>query len=71
MNPRGGRVPEPDEAWIGLGTNLGDREANMCAALDHFGEAVVALSPIVETEPWGIREQPWFLNAVARLRWRF
>ena len=69
MTPTWGRRPEPDEAWIGLGTNLGDREANLRAAVRHFGEALVALSPIVETEPWGIREQPWFLNAVARLRW--
>ncbi len=69
MTATGGRAPEPDEAWIGLGTNLGDREANLRGALSHFGDAVVQVSPVVETEPWGIREQPWFLNAVARLRW--
>lgn len=64
-----GRSPAADEAWIGLGTNLGDRATYLQRALDSFGDAVVSVSPIVETEPWGIRDQPWFLNTVARLRW--
>lgn len=68
MTARFGRHPAADEAWIGLGTNLGDRHANMQAALSAF-DCVVEVSPVVETEPWGIRDQPWFLNAVARLRW--
>jgi len=64
-----GRPPEADEAWIGLGTNLGDRAAHLTAALKAFGTSVTVVSPVVETEPWGIRDQPWFLNAVARIRW--
>jgi 2-amino-4-hydroxy-6-hydroxymethyldihydropteridine diphosphokinase len=63
------RAIATDEAWIGLGTNLGDREQNLQRALSSFGDAVVLWSPIFETEPWGIREQPWFLNAVALLHW--
>jgi len=63
------RAPAGDEAWIGLGTNLGDRAANLDEAARQFGQAVVAISPVYETAPWGIREQPWFLNAVLRLRW--
>lgn len=63
------RAPAPDEAWIGLGSNLGDREAHLHAAAERFGDAVVLMAPIVETEPWGITEQPWFLNTVLRLRW--
>ncbi|MCO4770909.1 MAG: 2-amino-4-hydroxy-6-hydroxymethyldihydropteridine diphosphokinase [Deltaproteobacteria bacterium] len=63
------RGPAPHEAWIGLGTNLGDREANLAAAVRHFGEHVVLVSPVFETEPWGILDQPWFLNAVVQLRW--
>ena len=66
MEPRG---PAPDEAWIGLGTNLGDRQANLLAAARSFGDAST-LSPVFETAPWGILDQPWFLNAVLRLRWR-
>jgi 2-amino-4-hydroxy-6-hydroxymethyldihydropteridine diphosphokinase len=30
---------------------------------------VIEVSPIYETSPWGIVEQPWFLNQVARLVW--
>jgi len=63
------RRPAAHEAWIGLGTNLGDRDANLSEALQHFGDAVVSVSPVFETEPWGIKDQPWFLNAVARLHW--
>ncbi len=60
-----------DEAWIGLGSNLGDREAHLADALSWLGRRaeVRLVSPWLETEPWGIREQPWFLNGVAQLRW--
>jgi len=63
------RRPAPDEAWVGLGSNVGDREGWIQRALERLGEPVVEVSPIVETAPWGILDQPWFLNGVARLRW--
>jgi 2-amino-4-hydroxy-6-hydroxymethyldihydropteridine diphosphokinase len=52
-------------AYVGLGANLGDREASIRAA----AEALDArrLSTIRETEPWGYADQPRFLNAVAEL----
>jgi 2-amino-4-hydroxy-6-hydroxymethyldihydropteridine diphosphokinase len=52
-------------AYVGLGSNLGDREATIrrAAALIEASR----LSAIVETEPWGYREQPAFLNAAAEL----
>jgi 2-amino-4-hydroxy-6-hydroxymethyldihydropteridine diphosphokinase len=52
-------------AYVGLGSNLGDREAAIRAAAEAVGAR--RLSPIVETEPWGYEEQPRFLNAVAEL----
>jgi 2-amino-4-hydroxy-6-hydroxymethyldihydropteridine diphosphokinase len=52
-------------AYVGLGANLGDREAAIRRAADLIG--VVRLSPIVETEPWGYADQPRFLNAVAEV----
>lgn len=60
-----------DEAWIGLGSNLGDRESHLADALRWLGRTaeVVRVSPWLETEPWGIAEQPWFLNGVAQVRW--
>jgi 2-amino-4-hydroxy-6-hydroxymethyldihydropteridine diphosphokinase len=57
------------EAWIGLGGNLGDRMATLGEALAALGDAVEQVSPIYETAPWGVLDQPWFLNGVARLRW--
>lgn len=52
--------------YLGLGANLGERAAAIgeaCARLERCGARVLALSPIYETEPWGIVEQPRFLNA--------
>jgi 2-amino-4-hydroxy-6-hydroxymethyldihydropteridine diphosphokinase len=52
-------------AYVGLGSNLGDREATIRTAAGLIGSR--RLSRIVETEPWGNEEQPKFLNAVAEL----
>ena len=53
-------------AYIGLGSNQGDRRASLEAAVDRLGPARV--SRVIETEPWGRADQPKFLNAVAELR---
>lgn len=52
--------------YLALGTNLGDRAANIEKALALLPPDVqpVRLSPIYETEPWGYTDQPAFLNAV-------
>ena len=52
-------------AYVGLGANLGDREAAIRAAAEQLGAR--RLSAIVETEPWGYTDQPRFLNAVAEV----
>lgn len=58
-------------AYIGLGTNLGDREGNIRRAsillAERAGE-VVALSSLYETEPWGFESEHPFLNAVIVVR---
>ncbi|SDW87164.1 2-amino-4-hydroxy-6-hydroxymethyldihydropteridinediphosphokinase [Marininema mesophilum] len=58
-------------AYIGLGTNLGDRLAYLTDALHHLdnrpGLRVTGISPVYETEPWGLRDQPDFLNLCAAL----
>ena len=64
-----GRPPLEDEAWLGFGANLGDRIGNIERALDYFSDSLVEVSPIFETSPWGLVDQPWFLNGVARLKW--
>jgi len=52
-------------AYVGLGSNLGDREGTILAAAERLGSH--RLSRIRETEPWGYPDQPWFLNAAAEL----
>jgi 2-amino-4-hydroxy-6-hydroxymethyldihydropteridine diphosphokinase len=53
-------------AYVGLGANLGDREAAIRKAAGMLGKH--RLSTVRETEPWGYAdEQPAFLNAVAEI----
>ena len=54
--------------YLSLGSNVGDREAMLQAALDRLRETGVnirRLSPVYETEPQDRRDQGWFLNLVA------
>jgi len=53
--------------YLSLGANLGDREANLRAAigtLSAAGVEVKKVSSFYETEPVDYLEQPWFLNCV-------
>ncbi len=54
-------------AYIGLGSNLGDREANLNRALNmlSLSARIVDISPIFLTEPEIYKDQPDFLNSVA------
>jgi 2-amino-4-hydroxy-6-hydroxymethyldihydropteridine diphosphokinase len=54
--------------YLALGTNLGDRPANLRAALAALPPVVMLLesSPIYETPPWGVTDQPAFLNMVIK-----
>ena len=57
-------------AYLGLGANLGDREATLRVAVAELGGVgeVVATSALYETEPVGYVDQPAFLNACVALR---
>jgi 2-amino-4-hydroxy-6-hydroxymethyldihydropteridine diphosphokinase len=52
-------------SYVGLGANLGDRERQIRSAAELIGAR--RLSSIVETEPWGVDDQPRFLNAAAEV----
>ena len=56
-------------AYVGLGSNLGDRAAMLSAALEQLAAepeiSLVAVSGFRETDPVGITDQPRFLNAAA------
>ena len=55
-----------ERVYLGLGSNLGDRQGNIRTALELLGNsiAVIKTSSVYETEPWGYEEQPRFLNCV-------
>lgn len=57
------------KVFLGLGTNLGDRRANLRAAVDALADLglVVALSRVYETAPLYVTDQPAFLNMAVAL----
>lgn len=57
-------------AYLGLGSNIGDRKATICKALEILAESVQleSVSSFYETEPWGYEEQPVFLNLACRIK---
>jgi 2-amino-4-hydroxy-6-hydroxymethyldihydropteridine diphosphokinase len=59
-------------AAIALGTNLGDREANLRTAIAHIAALgqVLAVSSFRDTEPVGYLDQPRFLNGALLLETR-
>lgn len=58
------------EIYLGLGTNLGDKEANLHAAVKEINERigeVTSLSAFYMTAPWGFSSENPFLNAACRV----
>jgi 2-amino-4-hydroxy-6-hydroxymethyldihydropteridine diphosphokinase len=59
------------EAFIALGSNLGDARAQVLLAFDALaslpGTRLLARSHLYRTPPWGVLEQPPFVNAVAHI----
>jgi 2-amino-4-hydroxy-6-hydroxymethyldihydropteridine diphosphokinase len=58
--------------YLGLGSNLGRRASNLSAArrrLRQAGARILRQSRVIETEPWGVSDQPRFLNQVVELEW--
>ena len=58
------------QAFLGLGSNLGDRTRNLSNALERLeadGVRIVDRSSLYETEPRDVVEQPWFLNQVVKV----
>ena len=55
--------------YLSLGSNLGDRAANLRLALEKLGDlgTVQGVSAFYETEPIELTAQPWFLNCAAKL----
>jgi 2-amino-4-hydroxy-6-hydroxymethyldihydropteridine diphosphokinase len=58
--------------YLALGTNLGDRQANLRRVVACLPPTVTVLaeSPVYETPPWGVTDQPLFLNMALKSRTR-
>lgn len=56
--------------YLSLGSNVGDREGNLRAAIERLAELgdVIAVSSFYETEPVDFTAQPWFLNCAVAVR---
>ncbi len=58
-------------AYIGIGSNMGDRQAYLDFAVNAISEnercRIKAVSEYIETEPWGVKEQASFLNGCIKL----
>ena len=56
-------------AYLSLGSNLGDRVANLQSSIRLLGKLgeVTRISSFYDTEPVEVREQPWFLNCVVEV----
>lgn len=55
--------------FLGLGSNLGDRQAALASAvagLQAGGVKILRSSSVYETQPVGLADQPWFLNLVVK-----
>ena len=55
------------KVYLGLGSNLGDKEAHIRKAITLIGErvgTVLRQSSLIETEPWGFESEHTFLNGV-------
>ena len=61
-----------ERVFIALGSNIGDRAANIKKAVDLIAASgavtVVRSSHLYETRPWGVEDQPDFINAVIEVR---
>ena len=61
-------------AYLGLGSNIGDRNASLREAISQISDpealTIVATSSIYETAPWGYTDQPDFLNCVLEIETR-
>ncbi len=61
-------------AYLGLGTNIGNKRRNMITAAALLAERVgdvLALSGFYETEPWGFESENFFLNVAVKLKTSF
>lgn len=62
-------MAERNIVFLGLGSNLGDRQKNIDEAVVELGNLglILKTSSVHETAAWGKTDQPWFLNAALKM----
>jgi 2-amino-4-hydroxy-6-hydroxymethyldihydropteridine diphosphokinase len=64
-------ISEGTAAYIGIGSNIGDKISNCRCAVEEMGQLsgceVTACSSLFKTEPEGVTQQDWFMNCVSQL----
>jgi 2-amino-4-hydroxy-6-hydroxymethyldihydropteridine diphosphokinase len=75
MNPATSRIPvmaKGERVFLALGSNVGERAAHLARAIARIDATdqttVVSSSEFFDTAPWGVTDQPRFLNAVVEIR---
>ncbi|MEZ4910154.1 MAG: 2-amino-4-hydroxy-6-hydroxymethyldihydropteridine diphosphokinase [Saprospiraceae bacterium] len=56
--------------WLHLGSNEGDRKKNILKAIEAIRNSVgdvISQSNLFETEPWGLKDQPYFINVAIEI----
>jgi 2-amino-4-hydroxy-6-hydroxymethyldihydropteridine diphosphokinase len=64
------RGEKTTNAFLSLGSNLGDRMQNIKSAIDAISAIVGNIeneSELIETEPWGMESNTWFINMVVEI----
>lgn len=59
------------EAWVGVGTNLGDHAQIIqfvCKSLSSLSGFPIKISPLFQTEPWGVHDQDDYFNCVIGMK---
>jgi 2-amino-4-hydroxy-6-hydroxymethyldihydropteridine diphosphokinase len=57
--------------YLGIGSNLGNRQNNCeksLSLLEEKGITIIKRSSMIETEPWGVQDQPKFINLVVEIQ---
>jgi 7,8-dihydro-6-hydroxymethylpterin-pyrophosphokinase len=61
-------------SYLSLGSNLGNRKNNLNEAIFHLKSKaglIINTSKVYESEPWGLKDQNFFLNQVIKLKTSF
>ena len=60
-----------NNVYLSIGSNLGDRKERLATSIKEIGKEVgkiTQVSQIYESEPWGVKDQPFYLNQALEIK---